>query len=188
MDASTAREALQYAEAARRRARQDVGIAWFPLVLFGTLTLASIAVARPASEAQTYWLIAGPIGGATVALYAYRRGGQRGVEGRAVWYVITAIALMLAALGSAWIAGPIGLPWLARFGPPLVVAAGYIAFARIERSFVVAIVAAALLVVTGAMALLGLSSADAGIALTLLYGVAFVTTGLALRLAWGRPS
>jgi hypothetical protein len=102
--------------------------------------------------------------------------------------VITAITLILAALGSAWIAGPIGLPWLARFGPPLIVAAGYIAFAWIERNVAVAIVAAALLVVTAAMALLGLSSADAGIALTLLYGVAFATTGLAVRLAWGRPS
>jgi hypothetical protein len=188
MDAKTAQETLLYADRARRRARRDVGIAWFPLVLFGTLTLASVAVARPASEAQTHWLIAGPLGGAAVALYAYRRGGQRGLEGRALGYVITAIALMLAALGSAWIAGPIGLPWLARFGPPLVVAVGYIAFAWIERNVAVAIVAAALLVVTGAMALVGLSSADAGIALTLLYGVAFVTTGLALRLAWGRPS
>jgi hypothetical protein len=188
MDAKTARETLRYADGARRRARRDVGIAWFPLALFGTLTLASIAVARPASSAQTYWLIAGPLGGVAVAVYAYRRGSALGIEGRAIWYVVTAAALMVAALGSAWLAGPIGLPWLARFGPPLVVAAGYIAFAWIERNLVVAIVAAALLVVTGAMALLQLSSADAGIALTLLYGVAFVATGLALRLAWRTPA
>jgi hypothetical protein len=184
MDAKTARETLRYADGARRRARRDVGIAWFPLALFGTLTLASIAVARPASSAQTYWLIAGPLGGVAVAVYAYRRRSALGIEGRALWYVVTAAALMVAALGSAWLAGPIGLPWLVRFGPPLVVAAGYIAFAWIERNLVVAIVAAGLLVVTGAMALLKLSSADAGIALTLLYGVAFVATGLALRFAW----
>jgi hypothetical protein len=76
MDAKNAREALLYGDHLRRRARRDVGIAWFPLVLFGTLTLASVAVARPASEAQTYWLIAGPLGGAAVGLHAYRRGGS----------------------------------------------------------------------------------------------------------------
>jgi hypothetical protein len=185
VDAQEALESLDYAAAVRKRARRDAAAMWLPLLLFGTLTLASVVVARPASEFQSYWLIAGPLGGLLIGTYAYRRGRQRGLEGPSLRYVVAAVELMLLALASAWImaliVGPFDGTWQLRFGPAIVVAAGYLGFAWLERSIAVAGVAIALLLSIVVMAAIRPPHPWTDAMLTVLYGVALIASGLGLR-------
>ena len=185
MEVREARESLGYAAIIRRRARNDATAMWLPLLLFGTLTLASVVIARPASAFQSYWLIAGPVGGLLIGIYAYRQGRERGIEGPSVRYVVAAVELMLLALASAWITawlvGGYDATWQTRFGPAVVVAAGYLAFAWLERNIAVAGVAVALLVATVVMAAIRPAHPWTDAMLTVLYGVALVASGLGLR-------
>jgi hypothetical protein len=165
---------------------------WLPLILFGTLTLASVVVARPASEFQSYWLIAGPVGGLLMGIYAYRQGRERGIEGPSLRYVLAAVELMLLALASAWIVawllGPFDATWQTRFGPAVVVAAGYLAFAWLERNVAVAAVAVALLAVIVVIAAIRPPHPWTDAMLTALYGVALIASGLGLRTCGTRVS
>jgi hypothetical protein len=185
MDVREAQASLGYAAAIRRRARTDATAMWLPLLLFGTLTLASVVVARPASEFQSYWLIAGPLGGLVIGIYGYRQGRERGLEGPSLRYVVAAVELMLLALASAWITawlvGRYDATWQTRFGPALVVAAGYLGFAWLERNIAVACVAIALLVAIVVMAVIRPPHPWTDAMLTVLYGVALIASGLGLR-------
>jgi hypothetical protein len=185
MDVHDAQESLLYAAAVRRRARNHATAMWLPLLLFGTLTVASVVVARPASEFQSYWLMAGPLGGLVVGIFAYRQGRERGLEGPSLRYVVAAVELMLLALASAWITawfvGGYDATWQTRFGPALVVAAGYLAFAWLERNIAVAGVAVALLAAVVVMAAIRPPHPWTDAMLTVLYGVALIASGLGLR-------
>jgi hypothetical protein len=185
MDIREAAESLGYAAAVQRRARRDATAMWLPLLLFGTLTLASVVVARPASEFQSYWLIAGPVGGLIIGIYAYRFGRERGIEGPSLRYVLAAVELMLLALASAWIVawvvGPFDTTWQMRFGPAVVVAAGYLAFAWLERNIAVAAVAVALLAAILVIAAIRPAHPWTDAMLTVLYGVALIASGSGLR-------
>ena len=185
MEVREAQESLGYAAAARRRARHDATAMWLPLLLFRTLTLASVVVARPASAFQSYWLIAGPLGGLAIGIYAYRQGRQRGIEGPSLRYVLAAVELMLLALASAWITAWLGggydATWQTRFGPAVVVAAGYLAFAWLERNIAVAGVAVALLAAIAVMAAIRPPHPWTDAMLTVLYGVVLIASGLGLR-------
>jgi hypothetical protein len=185
VDVHEAQESLGYAAAVRRRARNDATAMWLPLLLFGTLTLATVAVARPASAFQSYWLIAGPFGGLILGIYAYRQGRERGIEGPSLRYVLAAVELMLLALATswitAWLAGGYEATWQMRFGPAIVVAAGYMAFAWLERNVAVAGVSVALLVAIVVMAAIRPAHPWTDAMLTVLYGVALVASGLGLR-------
>ena len=185
MDVREARESLGYAAIIRRRARNDATAMWLPLLLFGTLTLASVVIARPASAFQSYWLMAGPVGGLLLGIYAYRHGRQRGIDGPSLRYVGAAVELMLFALASAWITawlvGGYDATWQSRFGPAVVVVAGYLAFAWLERNIAVAGVAVALLVAIIVMAAFRPSHPWTDAMLTVLYGVALIASGIGLR-------
>lgn len=165
---------------------------WLPLLLFGTLILASVLVARPASEFESYWLIAGPLGGLLIGVVAYRQGSERGIEGPSLRYAVVAVELMLMALASAWtmswITGGFDGTWQTRFGPAVVMAAGYVAFAWLERNVVVAGAAAALLATIAVVALIRPPHPWTDAMLTVLYGVALVTAGLGLRTRGARIS
>lgn len=185
MDVRDAQESLGYASAVRRRARNDATAMWLPLLLFGTLTLASVVVARPSSEFQSYWLIAGPLGGLVIGIYAYRQGRQRGIEGPSLRYVVAAVELMLLALASAWMTAWLvrvyDATWQTRFGPAIVVAAGYLAVAWLERNVAVAGVAVALLAAIVVLAAIRPPHPWTDAMLTVLYGVALIASGLGLR-------
>ena len=68
----------------RRRTRRAVGTLWFPLVLFGSLTLLEIpfelAVGPPVIA--VFWLVAGPVGCVLVGHHLRREGRLRGMTGR----------------------------------------------------------------------------------------------------------
>jgi len=182
MNADEVRESLAYAQYARNRARQDVGRPWIALVLLASLSAVSLSLTDAATSLTgLLWAFAGPLGAGAIAIYAYRRNRSSGIESSPLAYV----AITLGLLTLAYTAGKIGAAFqvaaVARFGPAFIVAAGYLAVAWIERSWIVAAIAAALLAVAVAIIGFDLTSPQSKALLFGLYGITLLAVGLGLR-------
>jgi len=165
---------LRQLEEARRRTRAAVHPAWFPMLVFGALGLASIPFGFIGDGAGSglFWLVASPAGGYATSRYYRDRASSigAGVRGRAY------VALGVAIFVTAWVAGAVTE---SAAGPMLAVAVGYLGFARLERSRPVAAVS----VVLGVSAVLVAVTdpAHGDVVLALVFGLAFTGTGLLLR-------
>ncbi|MDQ3610740.1 MAG: hypothetical protein M4D85_03860 [Actinomycetota bacterium] len=178
-----AAQTLGEVERLRRQARGDLQAFWFPLVVFGGLTLASAGVVLLAGPAALglYWACAGPVGGAATGWHYYRRERELGLQGPAVPYGVTAAGILLGCFVVAGAGSAAGSEAAVVVGPPLVISAGYLVFARLERSLTLAALAAGL----GAVPIgLWAVSADAHrtvLVAALAYGAVFLVSGLAYR-------
>jgi len=165
---------LEELDRLRMHTRAAVHPAWFPLVLFGLLGLASIPFSGIGNGAGIglFWLVAGPAGGVATARYYTKRAVSlgAGVRGRA--YAALGVALFVGA----WVAGFITQ---SAAGPMIVVALGYIGFARLDRSWPTAAVAAVLGVAAVVVAVSDPANGD--VILAFVFGLAFTVTGLVLR-------
>ncbi|HEY8655350.1 MAG TPA: hypothetical protein VIN34_01270 [Candidatus Limnocylindria bacterium] len=153
MDANHARESLQQVTGARGYARRDLSLAWLPIVLYAGFAVVAIAV--PARNGGFLWIMAAPAITAAALLYAHGYRRERGIEGRPLAYVALAFGLLVVALALGAAAFALGQPALAQFGPPTVMAVGYLFLARNERNAVFALAGAAVVSVTIAVVLLG---------------------------------
>lgn len=165
---------LAEVEAVRRRTRVAVHPVWFPMLLFGALGLLSIPFSflGDGLGAGLFWLVAGPGGGVATSHYYRNRAMTLGVGVRGRAYVALGVALFVAA----WVSG---VATGSAAGPMLAVAVGYVLFARLEHSWPVAAVAAVLGVTAVVVAATGPAHGD--VILTLVFGITFAATGLALR-------
>ena len=184
MDQQLAAETLERVQSVRRSARSDLRAFWFPLLVFGCVTIMSAAVVAVAgAEAlAVYWPVAGTAGGVLTGWYYGRREHVLGLQGSATPYIVTAVAIMVGAmlagvLGSEWGSGLAGA-----VGPSMVVAAGYFVFARLERSATLAALAALMLALAVGVAFSGMDAEPATIVLDLTTGTAFLLTGVSQRL------
>jgi len=168
---------LEQAEHRRERAQADLDAFWFPLVLFGSLSMvaAGLSLAVGLDSLGLFWLVAGPGGGALTARHYIRRGRRLGV-GRVGWpYVAVSAALMIGA----FLTGGLGTGLVQELGPVSCVACCYLGFAWIERSVAVACVA---LGMGGVIAALALLQPPATVELALLgTGALMLTSGLFVR-------
>ena len=168
---------LQHVEEVRRRTRAAVHPAAFPLLLFGAFGLASTPFCAIGGGLGVglFWLVAGPVGGVVTARYYRKRALETGAAMRPGPYWAVGAGIFVAA----FMAGASGSPRWETAGPMLAVALGYMAFARLERSWPVGAVSGLLAIVA-----LGVAIVDPGhscVILSLTFGVAFTTTGLILR-------
>lgn len=184
MNVDEARESLAFSEYARSRARDDLGRPWRALVLLGTISVASLALTNAAvTPVGLFWVFAGPIAAGLVALYAYRRNRTLGIDNGPLAYVAISVGLLILAYAAGKIAFAFHIGELGRAGPALVVAAGYLALAWIERSRMVGAVALALIAITVATIGLGLSALQSNALLFALYGITLVAVGLSMRVS-----
>ena len=131
------RELLSATQRLTRQVRQAQRGTWFPLLLFGVLTLASIPiirynrhlmdcrVLRPAGEvcigfspgSYVYWPVALVLAYAAIAAFYVHRARSRGVGTRVRPYVITGVIIAVVATGiSLWLVthpGVVGYPFSA---------------------------------------------------------------------------
>jgi len=165
---------LRQLDEVRRRTRVAVHPAWFPMLLFGALGLASVPFGFIGDGAGSglFWLVASPAGGYATSRYYRNRASSvgAGVRGRA--YTALGITIFVAAWGSGVVTGSAA-------GPMLAVAVGYLAFARLERSWPVAAVSVVLGVAAVLVAVIDPAHGD--VVLALVFGLAFTATGLLLR-------
>jgi hypothetical protein len=182
MNTDEARDALAFAENAQKRAREDIARPWLPLVLLASMSVASLALTNSATTPSgLFWIFAGPLAAAAIAVYAYRRGKTSGLESSPLAYVGIALGLLILALAAGRVAFAFEIPALGRVGPPLVVAAGYLVLARIEHSRLVAAVAVALIAASALTVGFGLSAVQSNSILFVIYGLTFLAVGFGLR-------
>lgn len=167
----------------RRSARSDLRAFWFPLVLFGFITLVSGAVvARAGSEALAlYWPVLGTAGGVLTGWYYARREQVMGLKGPSAPYIATAVAMMVGAMLAGLLGAQYGSGLGGAVGPTMVVGAGYLAFARLERSTALAALAAVMLALAAGVAAWGMDPEPATVVLALTTGTASLLTGLVHR-------
>ncbi|MDQ3569989.1 MAG: hypothetical protein M3396_05060 [Actinomycetota bacterium] len=182
-----AAETLERLQGVRNAARSDLQAFWFPLVVFGGLTLVSAAVVVLVGPDAlgAYWPVAGPVGGCLTGWYYYRRGHRMGLEGPAAPYVVTAVAILVGAM----LAGALGSQWgsgmTAAVGPTMVVAAGYFVFAWLERSTILVALAAVLCFLALGVTISGMEAEAGTVVLALASGTASLGIGLASALRAG---
>ncbi len=168
---------LRQLEAVRRQTRGTVHPAWFPMVLFGVFGLAAaLFCGRGGLDQGHFWMVAGPVGGVLTSLHYQRRAMATGagMRGGPYWAVAGGIFV------STWLAGASDSAVVNTAGPMLAVALGYLLFARLERSWPVAICSGVLAVVA-----MGVAVADVDnrcLVLSLTFGALFTATGLYMRL------
>ena len=168
---------LEQVEGLRRKTRAIVHPAWFPLVMFGAFGLAStpFCAIGDGLGVGLFWAVAGPIGGVITARYYRNRAltTGAGMKGGPYWAVAAGIFV------AAFAAGFSSSSRVQSAGPMVAVALGYLAFARLERSWTIG--AAADLLAAFAIAV---GIADIGhscVVLSLAFGVVLTGTGLMLR-------
>jgi len=166
---------LRQLDEVRKRTRAAVHPAWFPMLLFGALGLASIPFGFIGDGAGSglFWLVASPAGGYATSRYYRNRAKSVGVGVRGRAYAALGVAIFVFA----WV---LGMVTQSAAGPMLAVAVGYLAFARLEHSWPVAAVSIVLGVAAVVVAVTDPAHGD--IVLALVFGLAFTATGLLLRL------
>ncbi len=184
MSQSSAADAVGDIDRLRQSTRADLKALWFPLILFGSAMLAStVVIAQLGVEwLGAYWGVVGPLGGAVTGLFYSRREQRLGVEGPALPYVATGIALMVGCFGVVAAGLAVDNEALVAAGPYIVISLGYLSYAWLERSLLVAVVAAGLGMVTIVLAASELSTDNMTLTLAATYGFVFLGTGLMFRL------
>lgn len=122
---------LEHLEAVRHRTRRQLQSFWFPMALFGAITLLSLPFAPIADGigAAVFWAVAAPAGVAAIAVHYHRREKRLGASQPAAPYLVTAAAMTVGAFLLPFLA-----PEPAReVASAFAIAAGYFAFAWIER-------------------------------------------------------
>lgn len=174
---------LNEVQRVRRRTKTEVGGLWFPLVVFGALSVLSAPLYGPALG--VYWMVASPIGIALTVGFYCRRERAVGAESR-VRPIVSAMGMIVvgtAVTGS--LGGALGAERIAAIGPTLAVAAGLLMFARIEHSEPLAVLAAGMVTAAVALAIFGVAPAAAATALAAGTGTASLLLGLAMRIRGG---
>ncbi len=183
MEYQLAAETVDRVQHVRRSARWDLRAFWFPLVLFGFITIVGGAVVAGAgSEAlDLYWPVLGTVGGVLTGWYYHRREHVLGLKGPSAPDVATAVAMMVGAMLAGVLGSQYGSGLAGAVGPTMVVAAGYLVFARLERSAVLVALAAVMLALAVGVASRGMDPEPATVVLALTTGTASLLTGLAHR-------
>src|SRR5207248_5656367 len=182
MNVDEARESLAFSEYARKRARDDMSRPWLALVLLASLSVVSLSLTEAAASLiGLFWAFVGPLGAGAIALYAYRRNRSSGIESSPLGYVATTAGLLILAYTAGKIGFAFQVPAVARFGPAIAVAAGFLALAWIERSRMLAAISIALLAVTAAIIGFDLSPQQSTALLFGLYGFTLLAVGFSLR-------
>jgi hypothetical protein len=185
MDSTEASQTIERVQELRLRTRGSLVSFWFPLLVFGSLTLGSLLVIAFANGPLigVYWLVGGTLGGIATARHYRRRERAIGLESEPAPYVAVGLAVIVGCLLSGAIAGALEADRAAALVPSFVIAAGYAAFAWLDRSIRLAAIAALLGVFALGVAATSLSAARTAFVLALGYGAVGVCTGLALRAA-----
>lgn len=175
--ADEAVETLVELELVRVRVRGDLaGLAtvWFPLVVFGVLTLLSAlaAAAGGGGALGVYWIVASPLGLVLVWRHYAGRSRRLGVAapgGRAMFALGAGLVVCTFAAGAL----------LAPTGPAYALAAGYVAMAWVAHSRVMLLLGIGTGAVTLALDVGGVGRLD--VLLPALLGAALVLAGVASR-------
>jgi hypothetical protein len=181
LDDHEAVERLAEVRLLRRQTRRRLQTYWFALFVFGTLLVASAPFfgLLDGLGLALYWLVAGPLGTAVVARRSRVLCVDQGVTRSHRPYSLLGVGLAVACFGLGIGGGMAGSVAIAEIGPSLAIAVAYLVLAWIERSSLLAGLAAGL----GAfcVVLLARDVSSPGPILAVVYGASFVAVGFVAR-------
>ena len=164
---------------AHRRSRGSPDQLWLPFMLFGALVLATPVVEAMwgGRSVGIYWAVAGPLGAILCGWYYRLRERRVGLEVPALPYVLVSAGIVVGSMILGWVGGVSGssLAWM---GPLLIVSAGYVIFAWLDRSSALALLAIALAAVVIALYVSPLDDQTASVTAALTFGGVLLATGL----------
>jgi hypothetical protein len=176
MERANVEQLIGDVENQRSRARKALGGYWFPMVLFGGIALASVLTLELGApeRALALWIVAAPVGIVATSIYYGRRTHRTGLGAPPLPFILTGLGIAVGASLLGWLGHdtPVGYA-----GPLLVIGAGYLVFAWLQRSRLAGAFAVALIV---AAASLYLIHPPHGLSLSL----AFLGLGSLLVGAW----
>jgi hypothetical protein len=163
----------------RERTRTTMQAVWFPCLLFGALALLSSAASWRDGGAALgpFWLVAAPVGMVATSLYYRRREHRVGLEAPVLPTMVGAAVIVIGCFATGFGGGLLGAPTVAAAGPPLAISAGYLIFAWLHRSAVVAVTALALAVMDVGLVLAGATPDTVATVMSAAFGLAFVGVG-----------
>jgi hypothetical protein len=146
-------------EQVRDRTRTALLWGWLPFLVFGTATLVSAPISQvnDGEALGVYWLVAGPLALA-VTLLGYRRMEIRSgvVERNEALYAGLIAAILVSAMAIGFLADD-GIA--SEVGPLVPVGIGMLAISAVDRSRLVAVAGALILVLAFALAVAGPANA-----------------------------
>jgi hypothetical protein len=175
MDTASAEHLIETLESDRRRARGLLASFWFPLILFGAAAMGSAVVIAlaPGVASAVYWAVAAPVGSVITALWYRSRHLKVGLGSNPWPYILIAVAIIVGCFAVGLLGRGNALSYS---GPMLVIGVGYLGYAWLERSPLVAVVA---ILQAAAGVLLYVVWVPHGFALaTALLGLVWVALGL----------
>jgi len=173
---------LDEVDRVRRGTRTALHGMWFPLVVFGSLTCLGAGVSWQLGGASlaVYWAVAAPVGSVATGIFYSREQRRVGIEMPSWHWMVGVAVIIVGAFSTGTLGGMLGAEMVSAVGPPLSVSLGYLIFAWIERSPVLATIAVALATLTLAMAISEASPTTVATVLAATYGLVFLVTGLLL--------
>jgi hypothetical protein len=175
-----AADVLRHVESVRRQTRDLLRAFWFPLVVFGVITLVSASVqwAWPGPAVGLFWAVTAPVGGMVVGRFYRTRELRLGLSNPPRPYILTAAGIFVGA----FVLPIVTHGDLQEVVSTFAVAAGYLAFAWLERTGW--LVALALLMAAVPVVVLVTGVGHPGAVTAAATGGALVATGLLSRRAW----
>jgi hypothetical protein len=145
MERTEATQLIGDVEKQRGRARKALGVYWFPLMVFGSIALLGALVTATAAPRVilALWIFAWPAGLVATAIYYGRRAYRIGLSAPPLPFIVTGLCLGLGAGLLGWLGRD---NTLGSAGPLLVIGAGYLVFAWLQRSLLEAALALTLVV------------------------------------------
>jgi hypothetical protein len=175
-----AADMLRHVDSVRRQTRDLLRAFWFPLVIFGAITMASalVQLVWPGPAVGLFWAVTAPVGGMVVGRFYRTRELRLGLANPPLPYILTAAGIFVGAF-----ALPIVTHGdLQEVVSTFAVAAGYLAFAWLERTGW--LVALAVLMAAIPLAVLASGVGHPGAVTAAATGAALLATGLLSRRSW----
>lgn len=168
----------------RSRARRSLGVPWYPMVCFGTLTMLSapLVAAWGLGVMGPVWLVGGTAGMLLTRRHYRRRALDSGVTGRGRRAWAIAVSMFVLCLLAGFAAGGLSGRQAGVIAPIVVVAAGYLTFGWLQRSWLLPLAVAPAAVAAIALVLLGVAAWT----VELSFGAGLVLAGVATRAAGER--
>jgi hypothetical protein len=174
------RKTIDLAVHARQLAKRDAGLAWLATALYAAFAVAAVAIPSGMSQSKFFWVAAAPIAAFGAMFWAYSDGRQRGVEASRLTLIGIPFGLLTAAFGFGAVASFLQWPIAPQYGPPLLMAAGYITLGLQQRDRLMVGAGIVVLIITvGLVALRPVGAFSEGLLFLTYAGIL-----LAARIGW----
>lgn len=156
---------------------------WLPWVLYGVLSLIAVPMTwwfgTPIHG--VYWALAVPVGVAITSWYYRRLEVRIGAENRITPILVGMGVIVVGAFGTGALGGALGWPMLAATGPAFAVAAGLSIFAMVQRNAGLALAAAAVTMLAGALLVTGTGAHSTSMIMLTACGLVGIAVGVGSR-------